>query len=303
MKPAQDINHRTYDSAGDVLLNLEEERILSKRMSYAKESLRKLFRKYKIKLPDNYENFKDVLKNLNGEISERDKRRIKTLDSEISKVVNTFVLHNQRLAFAKSWKYVHSRAESEASQDDYCQMSLVYLMNVAWKYDGRGKFSTYASWWLNQGLQREVPSHRSIIRIPFKRLEAVYKMKIGMGEKSEENINLKALRASSGIKSIDNRLKSGIKIFEPSVESEEAKIDAEIDFKNLAEKIRNCSLLTNQERLVVAYLFLDNQATGEQKTLQEVSEIMRVTRERVRQVKAKALQKIRRSFPEYALSL
>jgi RNA polymerase primary sigma factor len=190
---------------------------------------------------------------------------------------------------------------------DRIQEGNLGLMRAARKYDYRRgtKFSSYAVWWIRQAISRAVADLARTIRLPvhvhesLRRVEkARHRIETETGleaqpsqiatvtELSEQQVG-KLLRVPDEPLSIDPELELSIEGLadESSPNAEEAllHLDMRIQVR------RHLAILTAREELVIRYRF----GIGcDEHTLEEVGQIYGVTRERIRQIEAKAMRKL-----------
>lgn len=180
------------------------------------------------------------------------------------------------------------------------------------KYRKGYKFSTYAIWWIRQAITRAIADQARTIRIPVHMVETINKIrkasrklvqKLGRDPSPEElsvevgipvekvkNIMKTALDPISLETPINGEEDSHLGDF---VEDKSALPPAETAFNLILKEQINKVLatLTERESRVIKYRFgLDD---GWQRTLEEVGQKFGVTRERIRQIEAKALRKLR----------
>ncbi len=180
------------------------------------------------------------------------------------------------------------------------------------KYRKGYKFSTYAIWWIRQAITRAIADQARTIRIPVHMVETINKLRKAsrkLVQKYGREPSLEELAAEVGlpIEKVKNIMKTAmdpISLETPIngeddshlgdfVEDKSAQSPAEAAFNLILKEQINkvLSTLTERESRVIRYRFgLDD---GWQRTLEEVGQKFGVTRERIRQIEAKALRKLR----------
>ena len=196
---------------------------------------------------------------------------------------------------------------------DIIQEGNTGLMRAVDKYEYRRgfKFSTYATWWIRQAITRAIADHARTIRIPVHMIETMSKLrnfsKMLMQELGREpTIEEIAKRAKMSVSETRRVLKISrhpISLDRPVGESEDSYFGDFIEDERadnpvesatqemLKDKIEQVlKTLTYREREIIKLRY--GIGDGYTYTLEEVGRIFKVTRERVRQVEAKAIRKL-----------
>ena len=265
------------------------------------------------KIPDYRAKRRELLKLLGSQSPETLKESSKIIRMRLfrfNKAKKKLVEANLRLVVSIAKKYTNRGM----SFLDLIQEGNIGLMRAVEKFEyKRGyKFSTYATWWIRQAITRSIADQARTIRIPVHMTEVINKIlrvsrifvqEYGRDPQSEEIA--KEMRISQDkVKAILKIAQEPISLQTPIGDEGDTHFGDFIEDKkaispanatvysmlkdNMSEAL---ATLTERERRILLLRF--GLQDGTARTLEEVGKVFRVTRERVRQIEAKALKKLR----------
>ncbi len=271
-----------------------EFRELGNKLKYYRDRIREIERKAEV-----------TKKDLDNHV-----REIAYWEEEVFRAKQEMINANVRLVISIAKRYTNRGLEFM----DLIQEGNNGLMKAVDKFDYKKgyKFSTYATWWIRQAITRAIADQARTIRVPVHMIEVIHKVirasrvlaqefgREPMVEEIAEKIGLPVDK----VKSVYKIAQDTISLDKPVGEEEDSFFGDFIEDTRATSPAQAAALMMLQERMAQALSTLTKRERkvlelrfglmdGQPKTLEEVGEIFQVTRERVRQIEAKALRKLK----------
>ncbi len=232
-----------------------------------------------------------------------------SLTGEAREAAECLFLHNQRLVHSVAKKY----PQTGMGYEDIVQHGMTGLIRAVELFDPEqgNKFSTYAMWWIRQAITRGIANEARLIRLPVhmvEKLNKVWAMRARLmvgGEpptlhqlaracELDEKQVLDCLRLGPpDLPSLDMQIGDGETTLADVLDKPDPEQDLEhqVEYLLLQEQLGAVlDTLSEREAGVISMRF--GLETGEQMTLDEIGKVYGVTRERIRQIESKTIQKL-----------
>ena len=221
--------------------------------------------------------------------------------NEIKRIRSTILKKNQRLVYSVVKKY-NKDEETEIDLLQEGSLGLIYAIDM-FNNKAEIKFSTYATWWIRQYISKNLSRYDSPVHVPAgvqnltKKALALFSEYGDMGRVAKElDIDVDKAYSLVGNPNSCSSLNEIIGDADSSVEKIDLLADntSEANDKESAQKVQKMlTILDKREEMVVRLRF--GLGVGKEYTLEEVGQVIGVTRERARQIEKKAVGKLKKA--------